>query len=208
MTRIRIRIRILILYYSRHGATAELARYVAGGVERIADCEAVLRTLPAVSAVNEAVEAEIPKQGDVFATPDDLQSCDGLIVGSPTRFGTAAAALKHFFDQTASLWLSGALDGKPGAVFTSTASMHGGQESTLLSMMLPLMHHGMVMVGIPFHATSLGKTQSGGAPYGAGRVVGDDHKRALSSDEKKLAEVLGERVARCAKVMGMAMAGQ
>lgn len=191
----------LILYYSRHGSVAELARHIAGGVESVEACEAVIRTVPPVSTVCEAVENEIPDSGDACATLADIEACDGLIVGSPTRFGTVAAPLKYFFEQTASLWLSGALDGKPAAVFTSSGSMHGGQESTLLSMMLPLIHHGMVMVGIPFSGTPLGHTATGGTPYGASHVAGVDNRLPLSADEKRLAETLGRRVARCAKAL-------
>ena len=196
---------ILILYYSRHGSVAELARHIAGGVESVEACEAVLRTVPPVSTVCAAVDAkisgEIPDSGDAYATLADVEGCDGLIVGSPTRFGTVAAPLKYFFEQTAGLWLSGALDGKPAAVFTSSGSMHGGQESTLLSMMLPLIHHGMVMVGIPFSGTTLGHTATGGTPYGASHVAGADNRLPLSADEKRLAETLGRRVARCATAL-------
>ncbi len=190
--------KILILYYSRHGSVAELARHIAGGVEGVAQCEAVLRTVPPVSTVCEAVAGEIPDGGDAYAALAEVEACDGLILGSPTRFGTVAAPLKYFFEQTTSLWLSGALDGKPGAVFTSGGSMHGGQESTLLSMMLPLIHHGMLMVGIPFSGTPLGHTTTGGTPYGASHVAGGDNRLPVSADEKRLAEILGRRVARCA----------
>ncbi len=193
---------ILILYYSRHGSVAELARHIAGGVESVAECEAVIRTVPPVSTVCEAVENEIPESGDAYATLADLEACDGLIVGSPTRFGTVAAPLKYFFEQTASLWLSGALDGKPAAVFTSSGSMHGGQESTLLSMMLPLIHHGMILVGIPFNGTALSHTTTGGTPYGATHVAGADNRLPLSTDETRLAETLGRRVARWALMSG------
>ena len=194
--------KILILYYSRHGSVAELARHIAGGVESVAECEAVIRTVPPVSTVCEAVENEIPESGDAYATLADLEACDGLIVGSPTRFGTVAAPLKYFFEQTASLWLSGALDGKPAAVFTSSGSMHGGQESTLLSMMLPLIHHGMILVGIPFNGTALSHTTTGGTPYGATHVAGADNRLPLSTDETRLAETLGRRVARWALMSG------
>ena len=194
--------KILILYYSRHGSVAELARHIAGGVESVAECEAVIRTVPPVSTVCEAVENEIPESGDAYATLADLEACDGLIVGSPTRFGTVAAPLKYFFEQTASLWLSGALDGKPAAVFTSSGSMHGGQESTLLSMMLPLIHHGMILVGIPFNGTALSHTTTGGTPYGASHVAGADNRLPLSTDETRLTETLGRRVARWALMSG------
>ena len=162
--------KILVLYYSRHGSVASLSRYVAQGVESVDGCEAFLRTVPSVSTVCESIESDIPDSGDVYASPDDLADCNGLILGSPTRFGTIASPLKYFFDQTASQWLVGALCDKPGAVFTSSSSMHGGQESTLLSMMLPLIHHGMIMVGVPFTGTELGHTTSGGTPYGASHV--------------------------------------
>ena len=194
--------KILILYYSRHGSVRELARQVAGGVESVTDCGAVIRTVPPVSTVCEAVTGEIPESGDVYAVLADLEACDGLIIGSPTRFGTVAAPLKYFFEQTTPLWLSGGLDGKPAGVFTSTGSMHGGQESTLLSMMLPLIHHGMIMVGIPFSGTSLGHTTTGGTPYGASHIAGGDSSVPLSADEKRLAETLGRRVANCARALG------
>ena len=193
--------KILILYYSRHGSVRALAQAVAGGVESVAQCEAVIRTVPPVSAVCDAVENEIPASGDVYAALADLEGCDGLIVGSPTRFGTVAAPLKYFFEQTAPLWLSGALDGKPAGVFTSSGSMHGGQESTLLSMMLPLIHHGMLMVGIPFNGTPLAHTTTGGTPYGASHVAGGDNDLPLSDDEKRLAEVLGRRVGEVAVIL-------
>lgn len=189
---------ILILYYSRHGSVSELARCIATGVESIDQCEAVIRTVPSVSTVCEAVKSEIPDSGDVYASLNDVETCDGLILGSPTRFGTIAAPLKVFFDQTTPLWLTGSLNGKPAAVFTSTGSMHGGQESTLLSMMLPLIHHGMVLLGLPFSGTALNHTRTGGTPYGASHLAGGDSSTVLSSDEKSLAETLGRRVARCA----------
>lgn len=192
---------ILILYYSRHGSVAELARHVASGVESVAQCEAVLRTLPPVSTLCEAVADEIPERGDVYAGLDDVENCDALIVGSPTRFGSVASPLKYFFEQTTPLWLSGALDGKPAGVFTSSGSMHGGQESTLLTMMLPLIHHGMLMVGIPFNGTPLSTTQTGGTPYGASHVAGSDNRLPLSDDEKQIATTLGRRVAHCTSVL-------
>ncbi len=192
---------ILILYYSRHGSVAELARWIAAGVESVDECAAVIRTVPAVSTLCTAVEGEIPDSGDVYAKLSDIETCAGLIIGSPTRFGTIAAPLKYFFEQTTALWLNGALSGKPAAVFTSTGSMHGGQESTLLSMMTPLIHHGMVMVGIPFSGTSLGQTTTGGTPYGASHVAGDGNAQPLSTDEKHLAETLGRRLSICAKAL-------
>ncbi len=189
---------ILILYYSRHGSISDLAKYVGHGVESVAQCEAVIRTVPTVSAVCEATENEIPDSGDVYATSTDLESCDGMILGSPTRFGSIASPLKYFFDQTAVHWLNGTLMDKPAGVFTSSSSLHGGQESTLLSMMLPLIHHGMVMVGIPYNSTPLGQTQSGGSPYGASHVAGSNNTNPISKEEKALAEILGRRVAHCA----------
>lgn len=190
---------VLILYYSRHGSIAELARQVAYGVEGADDCEAVLRTVPPVSTVAEATAPAIPAQGDIYATTDDLAACDGLVLGSPTRFGTMAAPLKYFLDQTAPQWLSGALLDKPGAVFTSSSSQHGGQESTLLGMMLPLIHHGMVMVGLPFSGTPLSHTTTGGTPYGASHVAGADNNAPVSDDEVRLARLLGSRVANAAR---------
>jgi NAD(P)H dehydrogenase (quinone) len=190
--------KILILYYSRHGSISGLAKHVSRGVEGVDQCEAAMRTVPAVSTVCESTENAIPESGDLFATLDDLESCDGLILGSPTRFGTIASPLKYFFDQTASQWLGGALADKPAGVFTSSSSMHGGQESTLLSMMLPLIHHGMIMVGIPYSHSPLSHTQSGGSPYGASHVAGADSSNPITRDETVAAEILGRRVANCA----------
>ena len=190
--------KILVLYYSRHGAVKTLASHLARGVESVDRCEAVLRTVPAVSTVCEAVEDDIPDQGDPYVSLDDLRACDGLILGSPTRFGNMAAPLKYFLDQTAPLWLSGNLIDKPAGVFTSTSSMHGGQESTLLSMMLPLLHQGMLMVGIPFANTPLSHTTTGGTPYGASHVAGADNRNEFSADEQSSARILGERIAHCA----------
>ena len=192
--------KVLILYYSRHGSIRQLSSAVAKGVEQ-AGCEAVLRTVPSVSTVCEAVESEIPETGDVYATLDDLENCDGLILGSPTRFGSIAAPLKYFFDQSTSMWLKGTLSDKPSAVFTSSGSLHGGQESTLLSMMLPLLHHGMVVLGIPFHDSPLSQTKTGGTPYGASHVAGEDSNPQLSNDEQLAAEILGRRVANAAKAL-------
>ncbi len=189
--------KILILYYSRHGAVKQLALQIARGVEK-AGGEAVLRTVPAVSTNCEATAATIPETGDPYVTLDDIEQCDGLILGSPTRFGNMAAPLKYFIDQTAPIWLSGNLVDKPAGVFTSTSSQHGGQESTLLSMMLPLMHHGMVMVGIPFTSSPLNDTLTGGTPYGASHVAGVDNNNEISKDEQISAGILGERVTRIA----------
>ena len=188
---------ILVGYYSRHGATRELAKLIARGVES-AGIEARLRTVPSVSTDCEAVAPDIPESGDLYADLDDLAGCAGLIVGSPTRFGNMASAMKYFFDGTTALWLNGALIDKPAAVFTSTGSLHGGQESTLLSMMLPLMHHGMVIVGLPYAEPALLATESGGTPYGASHWAGGDSKRAITTHEASLAQALGKRVARWA----------
>lgn len=189
---------ILVLYYSRYGATAEMARLVARGVEQVPDMQARLRTVPAVSAVCEATEDSIPAEGPPYASHDDLRECVGLALGSPTRFGNMAAALKHFLDSTGSLWLQGALIGKPAAVFTSTSSMHGGQESTLLSMMLPLLHHGMLVLGLPYSETELLHTDAGGTPYGASHLAGPDSDRPLTEAEKSLCRALGRRLAETA----------
>lgn len=188
---------ILVLYYSRHGATRELARQIARGVEA-GGMVARLRTVPPVSAVCEAVEPDIPDEGDLYCELDDLASCAGLALGSPTRFGNMAAPLKHFLDGTSSLWMNGALIDKPAAVFTSTSTLHGGQESTLLSMMLPLLHHGMLLVGIPFDQGALVRTRSGGTPYGASHVAGQNTKPVLTADEAALCKALGKRLARLA----------
>ncbi len=193
---------ILVLYYSRHGSVKQLAYQIARGIESIENCEAILRTVPPVSTVCEATAPDIPNQGDPYVSLDDLKQCDGLVLGSPTRFGNMAAPLKYFLDQTAPLWLSGELADKPAGVFTSTTSMHGGQESTLLSMMLPLMHHGMVIVGVPFAGTPISKTTTGGTPYGASHVAGAENQNDFSQDEQTVARILGQRVAGCAVKLG------
>jgi NAD(P)H dehydrogenase (quinone) len=190
---------ILILYYSRHGATAEMAHQMARGVEEVPDMTARLRTVPAISTVCEATEEMIPASGAPYATLSDLQECSGLILGSPTRFGNMAAPMKYFLDQTSQLWMSGALIGKPAAVFTSTSSLHGGQETTLLSMMLPLLHHGMLLLGVPYSETTLLHTASGGTPYGASHLAGPESKLPLSEDEKRICRTQGRRVAETAK---------
>jgi NAD(P)H dehydrogenase (quinone) len=189
---------ILVLYYSRKGSTAELARHVCRGVEGVAGASAKLRTVAPVSAENEAPPVSVPDEGPPYATLDDLRSADGLILGSPTRFGNMAAPLKYFLDNTSSLWLSGQLAGKPAGVFTSTQTMHGGQESTLLSMMLPLLHQGMLIVGVPFTERALNQSRSGGTPYGASHVAGAAQNTALTDDERELAQALGRRVAELA----------
>ncbi|RMD68825.1 MAG: NAD(P)H:quinone oxidoreductase [Gammaproteobacteria bacterium] len=193
---------ILVLYYSRHGATAQMAQRIAHGIEQVPGMHALLRTVPEVSAVCEAVAPSIPPSGPPYATLEDLQACQGLALGSPTRFGNMAAPLKHFWDSTTPLWLSGALIGKPAALFTSTSSLHGGQESTLLSMMLPLFHHGMLVMGIPYSETELLTTTTGGTPYGASHLAGPDSKRPLSEEEKRLCLALGKRLAETAKRLG------
>ncbi|MEJ2632377.1 MAG: NAD(P)H:quinone oxidoreductase [Acidihalobacter sp.] len=190
---------VLILYYSRRGATSEMARRIARGVEEVAGVDAKLRTVPPVSATCEAVADSIPDSGSPYASLEDLRECSALILGSPTRFGNMAAPLKYFLDQTSPLWLSGALEGKPGAVFTSTGSLHGGQESTLLSMMLPLLHHGMMLLGLPFTEPALLGTRSGGTPYGPSHQAGADGSLPLSEDEAHLCRALGRRVAEAVK---------
>lgn len=189
---------ILILYYSRHGATAAMAQQIARGVEEVSGAQACLRTVPAVSSVCEAIEDDIPASGAPYASHDDLRECAGLILGSPTRFGNMASAMKYFIDSTSDVWLSGALSGKPAGVFTSTSSLHGGQESTLLSMMLPLLHHGMLICGLPYSETDLMHTSTGGTPYGASHLAGADNKNPLSEEEKRLCKALGRRVAEVA----------
>ncbi|MGE5154261.1 MAG: NAD(P)H:quinone oxidoreductase [Bdellovibrio bacteriovorus] len=185
---------VLVLYYSRYGATAEMARQVARGVESVSGLEARLRTVPAVSTVCEAVEDGIPSSGAPYATLDDLRQCAGLALGSPTRFGNMAAPLKYFLDGTSGLWLSGTLAGKPAGVFTSTSSLHGGQEATLLSMMLPLLHHGMLVLGLPYSEPDLIRTRSGGTPYGPSHLAGPDSDLPLTEEERRLCLVLGKRL--------------
>ncbi|MCD6039135.1 MAG: dehydrogenase (quinone) [Gammaproteobacteria bacterium] len=186
--------RILILYYSRYGAVKQMAQYIARGVESVPSMEARIRTVPAVSPVSEASESSIPDSGAPYVTLDDLKECDGLALGSPTRFGNMAAPLKYFLDTTSSLWLSGELVDKPAAVFSSTASLHGGQETTLLSMMLPLMHLGCILVGIPYTESDLNTTSTGGTPYGATHFAGENGQNAISEEEKRLCFSLGKRL--------------
>ncbi|MEJ2396572.1 MAG: NAD(P)H:quinone oxidoreductase [Candidatus Thiodiazotropha sp.] len=186
---------VLVLYYSRYGATAEMARQIARGVEEVAGMQARLRTVPAVSTVCEASEPDIPDSGAPYVSEDDLSQCDGLILGSPTRFGNMAAPMKYFLDTTSRLWMSGSLIGKPAGVFTSTSSLHGGQETTLLSMMLPLLHHGMVLTGIPYSETNLLHTRSGGTPYGASHLAGSDSKLPLTEEEKQICRTQGRHLA-------------
>ena len=189
---------ILILYYSRGGSVAQLARQIARGVEE-AGLVARLRTVPAVAPVTQTAALAVPEEGAPYVEKKDLAECAGLILGSPTRFGNMAAPLKHFIDTLGAEWASGTLVGKPAAVFTSTATMHGGQESTLLSMLVPLLHHGALVVGIPFTEPLLSSTKSGGTPYGASHVAGAHDSRELTDEEKTLAQALGRRVAGIAR---------
>lgn len=189
--------RILVLYFSRKGMTAELARHAARGVER-AKGEAIVRTVPPVSPTTEAVEPAVPNDGPPYASTADLERCDGLLLGSPTRFGNIAAPLKHFLDSTSGLWLNGTLVDKPAGVFTSSSSLHGGQESTLLTMVVPLIHHGMIWAGIPYTNEAINETRTGGGPYGASHVA-TSWNSTLSEHERALATALGERIARLAR---------
>ena len=173
---------ILVLFYSRYGNVAQMAQLIARGVESVPNCTARLRTVPPVSTVCEVSEDSIPEKGPVYATHDDLLECDALALGSPTRFGNMAAPLKFFLDGTGDLWVSGKLVNKPAAVFTSTASLHGGQESTLLSMMLPLLHHGMMIIGLPYTEADLVSTKSGGTPYGASHTAGQDGQQEITTE--------------------------
>ena len=189
---------ILILYYSRHGAVQGMARQIARGVESVPGMQARLRSVPPVAPAHDPEAESIPASGAPYATADDLRECAGLALGSPTRFGNMAAPLKHFLDTTGALWISGALVGKPAAVFTSTSTQHGGQESTLLSMMLPLLHHGMLILGVPYTEAALNRTASGGTPYGASHVAGPKNDNPLTADEKELCQALGKRLATAA----------
>jgi NAD(P)H dehydrogenase (quinone) len=189
---------ILILYYSRGGSVAKLARLLARGVEE-AGCTSRLRTVPPVAPVTTLAAPPVPDSGAPYVEPRDLAECDGLLLGSPTRFGNMAAPLKHFIDGLGAEWVSGTLAGKPAAVFTSTGTMHGGQEATLLSMILPLLHHGALVVGIPYTEPALHSTSSGGTPYGASHVAGDHDDRPVSEEERELARALGRRVAEIAR---------
>ena len=190
---------ILVLYYSRSGKVAQLARLVARGVEEVDGMRARLRSVPPVATVVETTSPPEPDEGAPYASPTDLRECAGLVLGSPTRFGNMAAPVKHFLDATGAEWASGALVGKPAGVFTSTGTMHGGQESTLLSMMLPLLHHGMLIVGLPFTEAALARTHAGGTPYGASHVAGPDGDWPFEDDERSLARALGRRVAGIAR---------
>lgn len=189
-------VEILVIYYSRSGSTAEMAQHIARGVESVAGATARVRTVPEVSSICTAVQETIPASGPPYATMEELKHCDGLALGSPTHFGNMAAALKHFVDSTSGLWFSGALAGKPAGAFTSTSSMHGGQESTLLTMLLPLLHHGMILVGLPSSETALLETKTGGTPYGPSRLTGSDIE--FSDEERSLCRAFGSRLARIA----------
>ena len=190
---------VLVLYYSRHSATEKMAQLIARGAEEAGNVEAKLRTVPNISTVCEATESDIPDAGAPYATLDDLKSCNALAMGSPGYFGNMAAPLKYFIDGTSGLWLSGALSGKPAAVFTSTSTIHGGQESVLLSMMTPLLHHGMLITGLPYSEGDLHTSKTGGSPYGASHFAGENGENALSDEEKRLARALGKRLATIAK---------
>jgi len=186
---------ILVLYYSRTGAVKQMAQMIARGIDGVAGARARIRTVPAVSAVCEATQPDIPADGPPYVELRDLEECAGLALGSPTRFGNMAAPMKYFLDSTSALWLRGALEGKPAALFTSTATMHGGQEATLLSMMLPLLHHGMLILGLPYTEAELSSTQSGGTPYGASHVAGGNGERPITAEEQRLCGALGRRLA-------------
>lgn len=191
--------RILVLFYSRHGATAEMAQLVARGVEKVSGMSAMIRTVPEVSSICEATESSIPSEGAPYVSSDDLANCSGLLLGSPTRFGNMAAPMKHFIDTTSASWMAGHLSGKPAGVFTSVSSLHGGHESTLISMMIPLLHHGMVLVGTPYSEPELLSTTTGGTPYGPSHLAGKDSNQPISADEKNLCIAIGQRVAEIAK---------
>jgi len=190
---------ILVLYYSRHGAVQAMAQQIARGVETVPGMQARLRSVPPVAPTYDPAAESIPANGAPYATAEDLRECAGLALGSPTRFGNMAAPLKHFLDTTGALWASGTLVGKPAAVFTSTSTQHGGQESTLLSMMLPLLHHGMLILGVPYTEAALNRTASGGTPYGASHVAGLNNDNPLTADEKELCQALGKRLATAAR---------
>lgn len=194
-------LKVLVLYYSRHGSVAEMATHVSNGIEQVADTESVLRRAPEISTNTEQTENSIPDSGPPFVDLDDLKNCSGLALGSPGRFGNMAAPLKYFLETSSSLWLAGALNGKPGTVFTATSSMHGGQESTLLSMMTPLLHHGMLITGIPYAVPELSSTTSGGTPYGASHVSGTNNNQLLTQDEIQICKAQGKRLAQAAHAL-------
>ena len=189
---------ILVLYYSRHGATRKLAELIGQGIDSVAGCEARLRTVPAVSTVTEATEPDIPSNGAPYVELLDLEQCAGLALGSPTRFGNMAAPMKYFWDGTSTQWLAGTLAGKPASVFTSTGSLHGGQETTLISMMMPLLHHGMLLMGLPYTLPALAVTSTGGTPYGASHWSGINGTQSISTESRTLAIAQGQRLAETA----------
>jgi NAD(P)H dehydrogenase (quinone) len=191
---------VLVLYSTRNGTTAKMAQLIARGIESVDQMSARIRTVPKTSTVCESIENDIPDQGAPYVTLDDLKHCCGLAIGSPAYFGNMSAELKYFLDSTTPIWLSGALIGKPAAVFTSSSSLHGGQETTLISMMLPLLHHGMMVLGLPYSEEILHSTKSGGSPYGVSHVAGFDSDAGVSDDEKTLAIALGKRLATTAKI--------
>ena len=193
---------ILVLYYSASCNTEKMAQHIARGVESVSGAEAIIRTVPKVSPNTEKTEEEVPEKGAIYATLDDLKACHGLALGSPTRFGNMAAPMKHFWDTTGELWMQGALINKVAGVFTSTGSLHGGQESTLISMMIPLLHHGMVIHGLPYSEPALTATTTGGTPYGPSHLAGSEADKPLSKEEKVLCQALGRRLAENAKNMG------
>ena len=194
---------VLVLYYSRQGSTREMALQIARGVEQVPGIEAKVRTVPAISTTTESIEPSIPEEGAIYCSLEDLEECSGLALGSPTRFGNMAAPLKYFLDGTSSLWMNGGLSGKPASVFTSTASMHGGQETTLVSMMLPLIHHGMVVVGTPYSESALTETNTGGTPYGPSHYASEDKSPSeLSEHEISLCQAQGKRLAEIALKLG------
>lgn len=193
---------ILVLYYSKQGNTLSMALSVAKGIEQVDGCQATLRTVPELFDVRQSHDGQaVPNEHAVYVTPDDFHKADGLVMGSPTRFGNMAAPLKHAIDQTSMLWVSGVMAGKPAGLFTSTGSIHGGQETTLLSMMLPLLHHGMLIVGLPYTHPALMHTTTGGTPYGASHLAGSDADRDMDADELALTQALGQRVAKIAKAL-------
>ena len=192
-------VRILVLYYSRYGAVKQMAQHIARGIESVSGAEAIIRTVPSVSPNTEATEPSIPESGALYATLEDVKNCDGLALGSPTRFGNMAAPMKYFIDTMSGLWLSGALVNKPAAVFSSTSSLHGGQETTLISMMTPLFHLGCIMLGIPYTEADLNTTHSGGTPYGATHWTGPDGKNPVTDEEQRLCFALGKRLAEAAE---------
>jgi NAD(P)H dehydrogenase (quinone) len=194
-------VNLLVLYYSRHGATHQLAEFIAEGIESVGGATAILRTVPNVSANTQASEPEIPQSGPPYADYTDLSNCDGLALGSPTRFGNMAAAMKYFLDGSSAQWLQGTLTGKPACVFTSSSTMHGGQESTLLTMMIPLFHHGMLLMGLPYTLPELHHTTSGGTPYGVSHVAGSDNQFVISKEERILALAQGQQLAKYAQLL-------